>query len=118
MKTLLLSFISCSFILLLNAQDVLTTKDYANAENMLGYNTQQFIDRGNVNANWYAPDKFWYRTLTPDGSEFIVVDAAKGNKTAAFDQTKLAASLSTVTGRSYKASMLPFQMYSYSADGK
>src|SRR6185436_20448484 len=99
MKTLLLTFTGCLFILLSNAQDALTTKDYQQAEDFLGYNTQQFIDRGNVNANWYAPDKFWYRTLTPDGSEFVIVDAAKGTKAVAFDHNKLAASLSTATGR-------------------
>src|SRR5512138_16057 len=118
MKKLLFTLISCSFILLANSQDALTPKDYQKAEDFLGYNTQQLIDRGNVNANWYAPDKFWYRTLTADGSEFIVVDAAKGTKAAAFDHNKLAGSLSSATGRTYKASMLPFQMYSYSADGK
>ncbi|HET9744130.1 MAG TPA: DPP IV N-terminal domain-containing protein, partial [Chitinophagaceae bacterium] len=118
MKRLLFSIISFSFILLLNAQDALTAKDYQQAESFLGYNTQQFIDRGNVSANWYAPDKFWYRTLTPDGSEFIVVDASRGTKLHAFDHAKLAASLSSATGRAYKASMLPFQFYNYSADGK
>ncbi len=118
MKTLLLSIISCSFILLSNAQDALTAKDYQQAENFLGYHTQQFIDRGNVSANWYAPGKFWYRTLTPEGSEFIIVDAAKGTKVHAFDHSKLAAALSSATGRTYKASMLPFQFYNYSADGK
>src|SRR5262245_4446992 len=118
MKTFLLTLVSCSFILLLNAQDALTAKDYQQAEDFLGYNTQQFIDRGNVNANWYAPDKFWYRTLTSDGSEFVVVDAAKGTKGVAFDHMKLAAAISAATGRTYKASMLPFQFYNYSADGK
>ena len=118
MKTFLLFIISCSFVFFLNAQDALTAKDYQQAESFLGYNTQQFIDRGNVTANWYAPDKFWYRILTADGSEFIIVDAAKRTKVHAFDHGKLAASLSSATGRSYKASMLPFQYYNYSADGK
>ena len=118
MKTFLLFIISCSFVFFLNAQDALTAKDYQQAESFLGYNTQQFIDRGNVTANWYAPDKFWYRILTADGSEFIIVDAAKRTKVHAFDHGKLAASLSSATGRSYKASMLPFQYYNNSADGK
>jgi dienelactone hydrolase len=118
MKKLLFTIFSCTFIFLLNAQDVLTAKDYQQAENFLGYNTQQFIDRGNVNANWFAPDKFWYRVLTPEGSEFIVVDAAKGKRSVAFDHAKLAVAISSATGRTYKASMLPFQSYSYSADGR
>jgi dipeptidyl aminopeptidase/acylaminoacyl peptidase len=118
MKRFLLTFTSCVIILLTHAQkDSLTVKDYRHAESMMTYNTQQFIDRGNVNANWLEGDKFWYRVLTPQGSEFIIVDAAKGTRTAAFDQQKLATVLSSATGRSYTASMLPFQSFSYSADG-
>lgn len=83
----------------------------------MGYNTQKYIDRGNVNANWMDGDKFWYRVLTPQGSEFILVDAAKGTRTVAFDQQKLATALSSATGRSYTASMLPFQSISYTSDG-
>lgn len=118
MKRSLLLFISCSFILLVSAQDALTVKDYENAESKMGYNTQKYVDRGNVNPNWMPGDKFWYRVLTPTGSEFVLVDAVKGTRTVAFDHEKLAASLSTATGKKYTGSMLPFQVINYSADGK
>ena len=52
------------------------------------------------------------------GSEYILVDPVKGTKTAAFDHEKLAAALSTASGRTIKSSMLPFQTFSYAADGK
>ena len=84
----------------------------------MGYNTQKYVDRGNVSPNWMPGDKFWYRVLTPTGSEFVLVDAAKGTKTVAFDHEKLAAALSTATDKKYTGSMLPFQIFSYSADGK
>jgi dipeptidyl aminopeptidase/acylaminoacyl peptidase len=118
MRKLLFAFISCSFILLANAQDALTVKDYEKAENKLGYNTQKYVDRGNVNPNWMPGDKFWYRVLTPTGSEFVLVDAAKGIRAVAFDHEKLAASLSTATNKKYTGSMLPFQVINYTADGK
>ena len=118
MKKIWFIFITCSFSLLSSAQEALTDKDYAKAENQLGYNTQKFVDRGNVTPNWLPGDKFWYRVLTPNGSEFIMVDPAKGTKTAAFDHDKLAKAISAATGRSYTASMLPFQTLSYSPDGK
>jgi len=118
MKRLVLLFISCSFMLLTSAQDALTVKDYQNAENQMGYNTQKYVDRGNVNPNWMPGDKFWYRVLTPTGSEFVLVDAVKGTRTVAFDHEKLAASLSTATNKKYTGSMLPFQVINYSADGK
>ena len=78
MKRLLIVFISSITIIISNAQDALTAKDYADAESQLGYNTQKFIDRGNVTPNWLPGDKFWYRVLTPTGSEFVLVDPAKG----------------------------------------
>ena len=118
MKRFMLYLISSSFIFLVNAQDALTVKDYEKAESRLGYNTQQYVDRGNIFPNWLPGDKFWYRVLTPTGGEFILVDPAKGTKTTAFDHEKLAASLSTASGRTIKGSMLPFQSISYSADGK
>ena len=99
-------------------KDSVTAKDYANAEQFLRYTTQQYIDNGYVNPNWIAGDKFWYRNLTAQGSEFILVDPAKGTRTAAFDQQKLASALSTATGSIYQPFMLPFQTFNYSPDGK
>src|SRR5436853_5787285 len=95
----------------------LTTQDYQHAEEFLSYNTNPYIDRGGVNPNWLPGDKFWYRVLTPQGSEFVMVDPVKGTKTAAFDQQKLAAVISKETGKTYTAPMLPFQSFSYSPDG-
>src|SRR5882724_7476137 len=120
MKRFLLTFTSFVITLLANAQqnDSLTVKDYRHAESLMGYNTQQFVDHGSVNANWLDGDKFWYRTLTPQGSEFILVDATKGTRTAAFDQQKLATALSAAAGRIYTAPMLPFQSFIYSEDGR
>ena len=118
MRRFLLSFTSSAVILFASAQDnALTVKDYQHAEMMMGYNTQQYIDRGNVNANWFGQDKFWYRVLTPEGSEFVIVDAVKGTRISAFDQQKLAGVLGSATNKTYKASMLPFQSYSYTNDG-
>ena len=118
MKTVLFPIISLLFIISTSAQDALTVNDYQKAENQLSYNTQKYVDRGNVSPNWMPGDKFWYRVLTPTGSEFVLVDAAKGTRTVAFDHEKLAASLSTATSKKYTGSMLPFQVINYSTDGK
>jgi dipeptidyl aminopeptidase/acylaminoacyl peptidase len=118
MHRLLLTFTSCTIAILSFSQDnALTVEDYRHAEDMMSYSTQQYIDRGNVTPNWLDGDKFWYRVLTPEGTEFVAVDAAKGTRTVAFDQQKLASVLSAATGRTYKPSMLPFQTINYSADG-
>src|SRR5665213_510787 len=119
MKSFVFTLISFAFILNTEAQtDSVTAGDYANAESMLSFNTQKYIDHGSVRPNWLPGDRFWFRDLNAKGSEFILVDPANGKLNAAFDQQKLAASLSTATGKKYEAEMLPFQTFRFSPDGK
>ena len=98
--------------------DSVSAKDYSNAERFLRYTTQQYVDNDYVDPNWVNGDKFWYRNLTAQGSEFILVDPAKGTRIPAFDQQKLAAALSSATGLTYPTSMLPFRTFDYSPDGQ
>ncbi len=120
MRKLLLFVLCIVFIFSAYAQQQVseTVSDYNRATDMLSYNTQQYIDHGSLVPEWLPGDKFWYRTLTPNGSEFILVDPAKGTKKPAFDQEKLAATLSKAAGKNYSASMLPFQSFAYSPDNK
>jgi dipeptidyl aminopeptidase/acylaminoacyl peptidase len=99
-------------------QRVLTAKDYQQAERFLIYNTQPLIDHAPALPNWLPGDRLWYRTLTPQGSEFVLIDPVKGTRTIAFDQQKLATALSSATGKQYAAWSLPFQSFSYANDGK
>ncbi len=82
------------------------------------YNTAPLVDNYAVNPAWMPGGRFWYRVLTARGGEFILVDPAKGSRSAAFDQQKLAASLSKAAGREYSAYALPFQSVAFSADGR
>ena len=120
MNKFLLSAIPFALAITAHAQqpNALTAKDYGHAESFLGYHTEQLIDHGNVRPNWLADDKFWYRTLTPQGSEFILVDPVKKTRNAAFNQQKLAKALSAATGKSYQAAMLPFTDFSFSPNRK
>jgi dipeptidyl aminopeptidase/acylaminoacyl peptidase len=120
MNKLLLAMPFLALAATVNAQEgpQLTTKDYEHAEKFLNYNTAPLIDHENVNAVWFDGDKFWYRVLTAKGSEFILVDPVKKTRAAAFDQQKLAASLSKANGKRYEADTLPFNSISFSADGK
>ncbi|HVU84024.1 MAG TPA: DPP IV N-terminal domain-containing protein [Puia sp.] len=99
-------------------QDSLTAADYKHAEQFLPYYSQQYIDHGNVRPEWLADDKFWYRTLTPGGSEFILVNPVKGSRMPAFDQQRLASALSAATGKTYPANQLPLSGLHYSDDMK
>ena len=94
----------------------LTDQDYARAERFLGYNTLPLVDRSMGPPTWLPGDRFWYRVLTPQGSEFILVDPARQTKTAAFDQAKLAAALGTASGNRYEAARLPFRTFTFSPD--
>ena len=96
----------------------LTANDYARAEKMMAYNTAPLVDYASVRPNWINNNQFWYRVLTPQGSRFMLVDANKKTRAAAFDHEKLAASLSSATGKTYQANRLPFQSFSFSEDQK
>ncbi|OGX91317.1 S9 family peptidase [Hymenobacter coccineus] len=96
----------------------LTAQDYARAERFLSYNTQPLVDHGPVDPNWLANDRFWYRTMTAQGSEFILVDPARKTRTPAFDHARLAAALSAASGQQYAGARLPFRNLTFSPDEK
>ena len=112
---------------------VFTADDYARAERFMGYNTNPLVFHGAVRPNWLAEadllpaaargaasadDRFWYRVTVPGGTEYILVDPARGTRERAFDHEKLAAALSTAAGGRYAALTLPFSDIDFSADGR
>jgi len=97
---------------------VYTAADYERAELALGGNTNPLVFRSGVRVTWLADERFWYRVTTPEGSEFVFVDTAKGTRAPAFDHAKLAAALSTAAAGKYDANHLPFTEIEPSADGK
>ena len=97
-------------------QSVLTDHDYMRAEQYLPGNVAPYVDRASVRASWINDHVFWYRVLTEKGSEFVLVDAAKGKRELAFDHEQLAAALSQKTGKSFSASTLPFKQLTFSKD--
>jgi len=118
MKNFVLTFslLVCLFNTYAQQNDSLPAKDYEHAERFLSYSTQQFVDNGKVDAHWLPGDRFWYRNLTAQGSEFILVDPVKGARAAAFDQQKLPDAISKATGKKYEPYMLPFKTFSFSGD--
>src|SRR5258707_3569827 len=81
----------------------LTTEDYAKAEKFMSYNVNPLVYHGVARPTWMEDGRFWYRDNGPDGVTFMVVDPAKGTKTPAFDQTKLATALTAATEGRMKA---------------
>ena len=57
--------------------------------------------------------RFYYRRSLPNGFEFVIVDADTQQKLAPFDHARLAAALTTASGRSYTPTRLPFQTFTF-----
>jgi dipeptidyl aminopeptidase/acylaminoacyl peptidase len=65
-------------------------------------------------ATWIErTNRFWYRKLNKGASEFIQFDAETLAKTPLFDHQRLATSLSTAAGETYKPFELPFQTFTF-----
>lgn len=69
-----------SFTISAAAQSAMTTADYARAEKMLISGTAPLVDRAGVRPTFLPDGRFWYRVLTPTGSEYVVVDPGDGQK--------------------------------------
>ena len=95
-------------------KDSLHTSDYDHAVQFLPFYTQQYIDHGRINAQWLSDDKFWYQDLTPEGTNYILVNPAKHTRINAFDQQKLAAALTSATGKNFIANKLQIRILDYS----
>ena len=81
-------------------RDTLTQKDYEQAQRFVGSNAEQLIDHGSVRPNWMPNDQFWYRDLTANGSQIILIDPAKKTRTVLSSPPQSATNLSgTESGR-------------------
>lgn len=78
------------------------------------------VYKARITPHWFADgSRFWYRNDLRGGArEFILIDAARGIRTPAFDHAKLAGALSNAAGASYEARRLPFDTIEFLDDGK
>ncbi len=84
----------------------------------MGYNANPLVLHTVVQPTWLPDERFWYRTATENGTEFILVDAARGTRAPAFDQLKIAAALSAAAGTTYTAYRLPFTQFDFTDNGR
>jgi len=94
-----------------------TAADYARAEQFLGYNTGPHVLHADVHPTWVTKDRFWYRTTTGHGLEFILADPATRTRVPAFDQNRLAAGLSAAGTPTKDPYHLPFTTFDFADDG-
>jgi dipeptidyl aminopeptidase/acylaminoacyl peptidase len=98
------------------ASRALTADDYARAERLMPYNANPLVLNARVQATWLPDGRFWYRSQTATGAEFVMVDT-RGARAPAFNHAGVAAALSSAAGKPYTAAALPFNTFTLSADG-
>lgn len=100
-----------------DAGSAFTAAEYAHAEKFMPYNTTPLV-YGVDRVSWLSGDRFWLRSTSVDGSEFVIINAATGERNPAFDHAALASALSKATGGHYDARHLPARMLGFSDDGQ
>jgi len=87
MKTFSISKLTLALLVFssfaLAQQSALTVEDYSRAEKMLSFNTSPLVDRGSVRPTFLPDGRFWYRALTPTGSEYVLIDPKNGSRQTA-----------------------------------
>jgi len=122
MKTCILRSLAALVLIALPVaaeQPQLSREDYARAEQYLIWNIGKLAFKIQVVPHFVGKsDRFWYKLDTRGGKEFMLVDPALNTKQPAFDQVRLAASLSAASGKAYEANNLPFDGIEFIKDGR
>src|SRR5690606_32932073 len=63
----------------------LTAEDYARAERFLPANTVPLVTNVASQPTWLPDGRFWYRSRTEAGLEYVLVAPARGRRGPAFD---------------------------------
>jgi dipeptidyl aminopeptidase/acylaminoacyl peptidase len=112
----LYAIVAVSFFLEATAQGTLS--DYQRAEEVQkrykdkvfnAPSSFQWLKKGNA---------FWYLNTIRNGKEFIFVDVIKKTQKPAFDQQRLAKTLSPLAHKTLNPKSLPFNQIEFSEDGK
>lgn len=72
----------CLPVVALAQSRVFTADDYARAEKFLAPGVMPLFVGGSVAARWLPGDQFWYRNTTAAGVEYVLIDPAKGTRSA------------------------------------
>jgi dipeptidyl-peptidase 4 len=96
-----------------------TLEDYQRAQRFLPGNLRHLVFAADARPNWIEKtNRFWYRSVGPKGTEFVLIDADKNTSAPAFDHVQLAAALSRITKREYLPTELPFDNIEFVDNGK
>ena len=105
-----------AIVAVLAASPVLAQGTQADYDRALGLRKKYEEAVGNVTEapRWIARShKAYYGRTVKGGHDFILVDADAKTKNPAFDHAKVAASMSSATGKTYAALTLPFNTFEF-----
>jgi dipeptidyl aminopeptidase/acylaminoacyl peptidase len=89
-------------------------EDYERAEQFLRPQVGELVLNERVVPNWIGDaDRFWYRSDTPEGKQFLLVNAPEVSRQPAFDHDRLASGLSQAADTQYVGSNLPFDEFEF-----
>jgi dipeptidyl-peptidase 4 len=95
----------------------LTTADYDRASRFLAATVNPMVIGGTAPAlSWLADGQFWYRSVRPAGTEFVLINPRSKTRAPLFDHARVASALSTAAAGSYSATALPFQTLELAED--
>jgi dipeptidyl-peptidase-4 len=99
------------------AQKALTTADYDRATKMLSFNVDPLVTGGTVTASWLPDNRFYYRSITAVGSDWVIVDPAKKSRTSLFRAPEVAQALTRAGAGTIDPRNIPAQSADLSRDG-
>jgi len=87
----------------------ITPETYKRADDLIKI-TADKVYYGNVQPVWIGKtSSFLYENNTPEGTEYMIVDAEKRTKKKAFDQVKFAEALGSATSKKFEPGKLPIK---------
>ena len=87
-----------------------TLEDYNRAYGLREKYSPKSVYYSNVNPQWIeGTDCFWYIRNTPEGEEYVKVDASEKKRALLFDSNKLSASLAASTSKEIDPMQLPIR---------
>ena len=89
-------------------------ENYKRADDLIKKTTDK-VYYGNVRPVWIGKtNNFLYESLTPGGTEYIIVNAEKLTKRKAFNQEKFASAFEVATGKKIEPGKLPIKSIVFS----
>ena len=99
-------------------QRAITSADYARAERYMAYNTTSLVFGNAIRPTWLVNERFWYRNVTPNGVEFVVVDASRKTRTNLLAEPLLAGAIASATQATPDAMRQTSTQFEFMPDGR